>query len=135
MSPSPPPSEKWCAVCGRRMQWRKKWARDWERVRYCSRRCRSRGLDATDRRLEDAILRLLSARAGSASICPSEAARAVAPSGWRDLMERAREAGRRLAVREVVLFRQKGRTVDPSTARGALRLARGPAWGRRGVGS
>ncbi|WP_408884420.1 DUF2256 domain-containing protein [Komagataeibacter xylinus] len=30
-----------CAACGRPFVWRKKWARDWEAVRYCSERCRS----------------------------------------------------------------------------------------------
>ncbi len=29
-----------CAHCGRPFAWRKKWARDWENVKYCSRRCR-----------------------------------------------------------------------------------------------
>jgi len=29
-----------CAACGRPFSWRKKWARDWENVRYCSERCR-----------------------------------------------------------------------------------------------
>jgi hypothetical protein len=29
-----------CATCGRPFFWRKKWARDWENVRYCSERCR-----------------------------------------------------------------------------------------------
>lgn len=33
--------EKVCPVCGRPFTWRKKWARDWESVVYCSRRCRS----------------------------------------------------------------------------------------------
>ncbi|MDX2003689.1 MAG: DUF2256 domain-containing protein [Meiothermus sp.] len=31
---------KVCAACGRPFQWRKKWARDWESVRFCSERCR-----------------------------------------------------------------------------------------------
>ncbi|WP_210402026.1 DUF2256 domain-containing protein [Thioclava sp. F36-6] len=31
---------KLCASCGRPFAWRKKWARDWESVRYCSERCR-----------------------------------------------------------------------------------------------
>jgi hypothetical protein len=31
---------KTCAACGRQFAWRKKWARDWDRVRYCSDRCR-----------------------------------------------------------------------------------------------
>ena len=33
--------EKICAACGRPFAWRKKWARDWDQVRYCSDRCRS----------------------------------------------------------------------------------------------
>ncbi|MEM1273704.1 MAG: DUF2256 domain-containing protein [Pseudomonadota bacterium] len=31
---------KTCAVCGRPFSWRKKWADDWDAVRYCSDRCR-----------------------------------------------------------------------------------------------
>ena len=34
---------KTCAACGRPFSWRKKWARDWENVRYCSDRCRNDG--------------------------------------------------------------------------------------------
>ena len=29
-----------CAGCGRPFAWRKKWARDWDQVRYCSDACR-----------------------------------------------------------------------------------------------
>ena len=32
-----------CAACGRPFEWRKKWARDWENVRWCSVACRQRG--------------------------------------------------------------------------------------------
>lgn len=31
---------KVCATCGKPFTWRKKWARDWDQVRYCSERCR-----------------------------------------------------------------------------------------------
>lgn len=31
---------KTCPVCERPFAWRKKWARDWDRVVYCSTRCR-----------------------------------------------------------------------------------------------
>ncbi|MBP0443578.1 DUF2256 domain-containing protein [Roseomonas sp. SSH11] len=33
--------EKLCAVCGRPFAWRRKWARDWDAVRYCSEACRA----------------------------------------------------------------------------------------------
>ncbi len=38
---------KICATCGRPFTWRKKWARDWANVRYCSDRCRRAGSPAT----------------------------------------------------------------------------------------
>ena len=31
---------KVCATCGLPFTWRKKWARDWDEVKYCSERCR-----------------------------------------------------------------------------------------------
>ncbi len=31
---------KLCLVCRRPFAWRKKWARVWDEVRYCSERCR-----------------------------------------------------------------------------------------------
>jgi hypothetical protein len=77
-----------------------------------------------DRALEAAIERLLDARATSASICPSEAARAVDADGWRELMEPARRAARRLVAAGRLEITQDGRVVDPSTARGAIRLRR-----------
>ncbi|MBT3134916.1 DUF2256 domain-containing protein [Alteromonas sp. ALT199] len=30
---------KTCPVCERPFAWRKKWEKDWENVRYCSKRC------------------------------------------------------------------------------------------------
>ncbi|TVQ77649.1 MAG: DUF2256 domain-containing protein [Flavobacteriales bacterium] len=32
--------KKDCLTCGRPFSWRKKWARDWENVLYCSERCK-----------------------------------------------------------------------------------------------
>lgn len=118
------PPAKTCAACGRRIEWRRKWARDWEQVRYCSADCRRRGVTATDRRLEQAVLDLLEARAAASTICPSEAARAVGGDGWRELMEPARRAARRLVAAGAVEITQKGRVVDPSTARGPIRVRR-----------
>ena len=33
--------EKVCAACSRPFTWRKKWARDWASVKYCSDACRT----------------------------------------------------------------------------------------------
>jgi len=32
-----------CVTCGRPMSWRKRWARTWEQVKYCSEACRRQG--------------------------------------------------------------------------------------------
>jgi hypothetical protein len=118
-------TEKTCVVCGRRIEWRAKWARDWEQVRYCSTACRRRGLGATDAALEESIRELLAARARTATICPSEAARQVGTADtWRELMEPARMAARRLVAQREVEIIQGGRVVDPSTAKGPLRIRR-----------
>jgi hypothetical protein len=104
------------------MVWRAKWAKNWDEVRYCSDGCR-KGLGDVDRALESAILALLGQRAAGASICPSEAARAVA-ADWEPLMERARMAARRLVAAGVVVITQRGVVVEPSTAKGPIRVRR-----------
>jgi len=30
---------KTCVVCQLPFEWRKKWAKDWEQVKYCSKKC------------------------------------------------------------------------------------------------
>ena len=35
--------QKVCAHCGLPFTWRRKWARDWDQVKYCSDRCRQAG--------------------------------------------------------------------------------------------
>ena len=113
-----------CQTCGREITWRKKWERDWESVRYCSDRCRSHKPGAQDRALEQALRDLLAARARTSTVCPSEAARAVGGEDWRPLMEPARAAARRMVAAGEVEITQGGRVVDPSTAKGPIRVRR-----------
>lgn len=91
-------------------------------VRYCSHACRTRRIRSVDRRLETAILELLAGRDRGTSICPSEAARAVDAQGWRELMEPARRAARRLVHGGAVEILQRGRVVDPCDFRGPIRV-------------
>ena len=119
-----PPPTKTCAACGRTITWRKKWARDWESVRWCSERCRRTGVSATDTALEGSIRSLLAARGAGKTICPSEAARAVGGADWEPLVEPARAAARRLVAAGEVEITQRGQVVDPSTARGPIRIRR-----------
>ncbi len=114
---------KICATCGRIITWRRRWARNWAQVRYCSRACRSGSGRELDRRLEETIVALLQGRPAGSSICPSEAARAIAENdGWRALMEPARRAARRLAHQGAIEITQRGRVVDPCEFRGPIRL-------------
>jgi Protein of unknown function (DUF3253) len=81
-------------------------------------------VDDVDRALERQITALLDTRAAGASICPSEAARAVDPEGWRELMAAARAAAGRLAAAGDVEVTQGGAVVDVGTARGPVRVRR-----------
>jgi hypothetical protein len=77
-----------------------------------------------EQRLRQAILDLLAARAATSTICPSDAARAVDPDGWRDLMSPARRAAGRLVAEGRVEITQRGNVVDLATARGPVRIRR-----------
>ena len=120
--------DKFCAVCGRRMLWRRRWRANWENVRYCSRACRQSGIGPIDRRLEAVMLELLQVRGSYNTICPSEPARVVAHNesikDWRLLMPAARKAARRLVAQGRAEILQKGRLVDASTVRGPIRIRR-----------
>ena len=117
---------KICQTCGRTFEWRKKWERDWDVIKYCSDGCRGHTPGAADSALEAAILALLTERGRDKTICPSEAAKAVGGKdtrqNWEGLMEPARAAARRLVAAGRIVITQGGRVVDPSTAKGAIRL-------------
>ncbi|MFC6645907.1 DUF3253 domain-containing protein [Granulicella cerasi] len=119
---------KSCAACGRTMEWRKSWAKNWDTVKFCSDKCRSGKHDAHAKDLEQTILRLLDERGSGKTICPSEAARAIAASdereAWEPLMEPARAAARRLVAQGVIDVTQHGHVIDGSTAKGPIRLKR-----------
>jgi hypothetical protein len=123
-----PTPSKTCKACGRRVEWRKKWARDWDQVRYCSTACRRRGVTATDQALEAALLELLG-RPGARTVDVSDAAAVVSAATGRpqsDLDEPARRAARRLVAQGDVVVVQGGKVVDPSTAKGPMQVRLAP---------
>ena len=121
-----PKKQKICKTCGRTFEWRKKWEKDWDVVKYCSDRCRGQKPGAEDTALEAGILQLLAERGRDKTICPSEAAKLVGGKeerrDWEGLMEPARAAARRLVAAGEIVITQGGRVVDAATARGAIRL-------------
>ena len=114
---------KMCQSCGRRMEWQSKWARCWDRVRYCDEACRRHRPDSTDHALEDSILGLLACRHVGDTICPSEAAGLVGGTAdWDALLDRSLRAARRLVNEGRVEIIQACQTVDPSNAHEPIRL-------------
>lgn len=107
------------------MNWRKKWGRDWAEVKYCSEGCRRHAKGSNSRldgQLDLALTGLLADRGAGKTVCPSEVARVVGGEQWRDLMQPARDAARRAVARGDAEITQRGRVVDPSTARGPIRI-------------
>lgn len=72
--------------------------------------------------LRDAILALVHRRGPGKTICPSEAARALAPDDWRALMKPLRGEAVALALAGDVAILRKGRPVDPLDFKGAFRI-------------
>jgi hypothetical protein len=73
------------------------------------------------RALEVTMLALLDER-GTATACPSEVARKVGGTRWRELMPKVRAAAVRLQQRGKLAGYQRGRPVDLARARGPVRL-------------
>jgi hypothetical protein len=127
-----PHKDKICKTCGRAFEWRKQWAQDWDIVKHCSDACRNQKATATEADLEAAILSLLAERDPQQTICPSEAAKLVSGDDrtkekasrrdWEALMEPARAAARSLVAQSKIVITQHGHIVDPSTAKGPIRL-------------
>lgn len=75
--------------------------------------------------IERTITELLDARGPGKTICPSEAARALAgDSAFRPLMEPVRDVARDMVARRVLEVTQRGEVVDLDTACGPIRLRR-----------
>ncbi len=111
-------STKICVRCGRVIEPRKKWARDWDQIKYCGEKCRkTKVID----NLEEEILKLLEKRGHDKTICPSE----VLPIELKkdhSKMQEVRNAARRLVAQGKIVITQQGKVVDPSTAKGPIRL-------------
>ncbi|MEI8026915.1 MAG: DUF3253 domain-containing protein [Pseudomonadota bacterium] len=109
---------KICDSCGRIIEPRKKWAKNWDQVKYCSDRCRKHKHKDL---YEEKIIALLVSCSYSKTICPSEV---LFESEKKDksVMEKARSAARRLAAKDKIIILKDGIQVDPSKAKGPIRL-------------
>jgi hypothetical protein len=109
---------KICSSCGRMIEYRKKWEKNWPEIKYCSDECR-RNKNKFDYR--DAILTLLNERGPLKTICPSEV---LPPELKQDkmMMEHVRRSARLLAADNKIEITQSGKAVDPTTFKGPIRL-------------
>ncbi len=77
----------------------------------------------TGQEIERAITGLLERRDPGKTICPSDAARALAGNAdFRPLMDSVRARAREMVDRGDLEITQGGRVVEPDSARGAIRL-------------
>jgi hypothetical protein len=110
--------DKICARCARVIEPRKKWLSQWEQIKYCSEQCRKR---RELRSYETQILELLRTRGAGKTICPSELLNEAERQN-KALMEEVRISARRLVSLGAIVITQKGKIVDPSKAKGPIRL-------------
>jgi len=108
-----------CRACGRPIA---RLGPRGEALVYCSTRCRERRVSPLDRRLEELILDELARGAAPPGLCPTVVARAARADDWQKVVEPVRRAGRRLALRGLVRFVQRGRDVDAGAARGPIHI-------------
>lgn len=76
--------------------------------------------------IEDLVLRLARERGAGKTICPTEAAKAVAEQrgeeDWRARLPNVKAAATRLAKRGGVAIYRKGKPVDPEDFKGIYRI-------------
>ncbi|MFZ0386796.1 MAG: DUF3253 domain-containing protein [Solirubrobacteraceae bacterium] len=85
------------------------------------------GIHPEQARLRAIILELLERRGRDKTICPSDAARALAGKDFRPLMDAARAAAAELVASGEIEVTQRGEVVDIAQARGPVRLRRRPS--------
>ena len=115
-------NSKVCVTCGRSFEWRKKWEKNWNQVKYCSDQCRKVSKkQSPDLLYSSRILELLLSRKRGVSICPSEVL-ALLDRSHKELMEQVRQAARILAHKGVIEITQKNQVVNPDSFKGPIRL-------------
>lgn len=108
-----------CAVCGRRMDWRKRWRNNWQSVKYCSSSCRRSSRDVERHNLETRILAMLNQQPGKACLDLDGMTAKLFDASSRSFHQHrvsVHNAARRLCNRGVTSLFRQGRPVDPSKA-------------------
>jgi hypothetical protein len=109
---------KTCETCGREIEPRKKWEKNWAEIKYCGERCR-RNKVRDD--FESRLLQALNAEKRGALIDPTQILSQAEKSDAREI-EKVRAAARRLHAKGSIQILQNSRSVDPSKARGPIEI-------------
>ncbi len=115
---------KICQQCGRSFEFRKKWEKNWDEVKYCIDRCRQSSKGQGKKRISDyksQIIVLLESRAHSSTIRPSDILDTVDKQN-KEKLEEVRQAARLLADENKIEISQSGQVVDPRFFLGPIRL-------------
>ncbi len=109
---------KICESCGRSFDFRKKWEKNWDSIKYCSDECR-KNKNKFD--YKGQILELLNKRETGKTICPSEVLPMLQKTD-KIFMEHVRRSARQLVHEGQIEITQSGKAVDPDNFRGPIRL-------------
>ena len=113
-----PSLSKNCQSCGRDFDYRKKRAKNWNEIKYCSDECR-KNKNKFD--FKNQIIDLLNIRGQMKTICPSEVLHNNDKSN-SVLMEHVRRSARILASENKIEILQGGKNVEPTQFKGPIRL-------------
>ena len=110
---------KICTSCGRRIEYRKKWEKNWSEVNYCSDECR-RNKNKFDYR--EKILVLLKLKGPHKTICPSELIELSKSEPNNSDIEHVRRSARLLAAEGIIEIIQNDKVVDPTSFKGPVKI-------------
>ncbi len=110
---------KICTSCGRKIEYRKKWEKNWPEVKYCSDECR-RNKNKFDYR--EKILARFKFIGPHKTICPSELIETSEFEPNKNEIEHVRRSARLLAVEGIIEILQNDKVVDPTSFKGPIRM-------------
>jgi hypothetical protein len=113
-------SDKICASCGRPMEWRKAWEKNWESIRYCSDSCRRDKFDKTSGSVRDAILAMVKVNGLKKPVAEAEVAQYLWQADWEKRLEEVRRVARQLHHAGLITIFQSGRPIKDLNFKGAV---------------
>lgn len=108
--------------CGRLFSWRKKWEKEWNKVKFCSKSCQRMKFQRDWRSL---ILALIE-NCDLVSCISMQEILGTADSNDKKLIEEIRMSARLLAHEGKVEIIQNGKKVDPYTFKGEIEIRKSP---------